>query len=173
MSFPLSPTPQTKTKPAPAPNSPYTHAKLPWFWQVRIWGNFHLSPSELLPLNFNTTCLDRNWYAGRKINLNSCTRKICIHSISRWGLWFVWQDFIRCQLLYFWPLLFKLRSDNHLLFLVSITKKLTISYNIKWSTVKRVKTPSEKYFKKSWKIIPTLVCNVRNYYKYVHYEDYW
>ena len=145
------------------------------FWQVRIRGNLQLLPSELQPLNFKTTYLNRNWYAGRRINLNSCVRRICIHSAFGWGLCFVRQYFIICQVLHFWSFCcLNWRAISCHFFLSSITKKLTISYNIKWSTIKRVKTASEKYLiKKSWKIIPTLVCNVWNHYKYVHYEDYW
>lgn len=59
-------------------NHPLHRHRTTTFWQLQFCGNVQLSPSEQLPLNFKTTCLNRNWYVGRRINLNSGTRKICI-----------------------------------------------------------------------------------------------
>lgn len=73
MSF-LLPTYTKKNYPLP------THRTTTCFWQLGICGNLQLSPWELLPLNFKTTYLNRNWCAGRIINLNSGTRRICIQS---------------------------------------------------------------------------------------------
>lgn len=90
---------------------PKNHKKLPY-----VSGK---SESVVICRSFLQNCclwilklLNRNWYAGRRINLDSCIRRICIHSTSCWGLCFVRQYFIICQVLHFWSLLFKLTSNK-------------------------------------------------------------